>query len=67
MPASGPVEQASQLTFTAETAHDAGADLPGPAAGRAALANWDAAAAAWGNLSEPYPLASPCCGRPRPR
>jgi DNA-binding CsgD family transcriptional regulator len=57
MPASGPAERASQLTFTAEAAGDPGAPLTGPAAGRAALARWDAAAAAWDSIRQPYALA----------
>jgi DNA-binding CsgD family transcriptional regulator/tetratricopeptide (TPR) repeat protein len=57
MPASGPAERASQLTFRAEAASDPGAALAGPAAGRAALAHWDAAAAAWDNVRQPYFLA----------
>ena len=57
MHASGPVERASQLTFMAETARDAAAVPTGPTDGRAALANWDGAAAAWESLSQPYPLA----------
>jgi DNA-binding CsgD family transcriptional regulator/tetratricopeptide (TPR) repeat protein len=57
MPASGPAERASQLTFMAEAAGDPGAAPAGPAAGRAALARWDAAAAAWDRVSQPYSLA----------
>jgi len=57
MHASGPVERASQLTFRAETDRDTGAGPTGLTDGRAALANWDGAAAAWGSLSQPYPLA----------
>jgi DNA-binding CsgD family transcriptional regulator len=57
MHASGPVERASQLTFTAETARDAAEVPTGPAGGRAVLANWDGAAAAWESVSEPYHLA----------
>ena len=57
MPASGPVERASHLTFTAEAASDLGTAPAGPAAGRAALARWDAAVTAWDGLRQPYPLA----------
>jgi DNA-binding CsgD family transcriptional regulator len=57
MPASGPAERASYLTFIAETASDPGATPAGPAAGRAALARWDAAAVAWDSIRQPYPLA----------
>jgi DNA-binding CsgD family transcriptional regulator/tetratricopeptide (TPR) repeat protein len=57
MSASGPVEQANHLTFTAEAAGAPSAALAGPAAGRAALARWNAAAAAWDSVSQPYPLA----------
>jgi DNA-binding CsgD family transcriptional regulator len=57
MPASGPAERASQLTFTAEAASDPAATLAGPAAGRAALARWDAAAMAWDGVRQPYSLA----------
>ena len=57
MSASGPAEQAHELTFTAEAASDPGAALANPAAGRAALARWDAAAAAWDRVQQPYPLA----------
>jgi DNA-binding CsgD family transcriptional regulator len=57
MPACGPVERASHLTFTAEAASDLGTAPAGPAAGRAALARWDAAATAWDGLRQPYPLA----------
>jgi DNA-binding CsgD family transcriptional regulator/tetratricopeptide (TPR) repeat protein len=66
----GPVQQAHQLTFAAADAScaqllaaapPAGAGGPLPreeASGPAALlAGWDEAAAAWGALSEPYPLA----------
>ena len=52
MDCTGPVQQASQLTFAAE----AGAD-PAGAAGRPALARWDAAAAAWDRVSQPYQVA----------
>ena len=47
MDCSGPVQQASQLTFAAET----GASPAG------ALARWDAAAAAWDQADQPYELA----------
>jgi DNA-binding CsgD family transcriptional regulator len=47
MECSGPVQQASQLTFAAET----GASLPG------APARWEAAAAAWDRAAQPYELA----------
>jgi len=57
MHASGPVERASQLTFTAETDSAVGEGPTRPRDGRAALANWDGAAAAWETLSQPYPLA----------
>ena len=53
MDAWGPVQQASQLTFAAE----AGSDLAGPAGNGQALANWDAAAAAWDRAGQPYELA----------
>ncbi len=57
MPASGPVELANRLTFTAEAAGEADPGLAGPAAGRVALANWDASVAAWDSVGQPYPLA----------
>ena len=57
MPASGPAERASQLTFTAEAASDPATTLAGPGAGQAALARWDAAATAWDGVRQPYPLA----------
>ena len=47
MDCSGPVQQASQLTFAAET----GASPAG------ALARWDAVAAAWDQAGQPYELA----------
>jgi len=61
----GPVQQAHRLTFAAADASYAqllassGGPLPREeASGPAALsATWDEAAAAWGALSEPYPLA----------
>jgi DNA-binding CsgD family transcriptional regulator len=57
MPASGPVERAGRLTFSAEAAGAEGAAPPGPPAAREALASWDAAAAAWDSVRQPYPLA----------
>jgi len=53
----GPEQRAFQLTFAAADA-DA-ARLPDGSGGEAAgpLTAWDAAAAAWASLSEPYPLA----------
>ena len=52
--AAGPLQQAHQLTFTAESmrAAEAGRSLPTDA-----LASWDAAAQAWDRLHSPYPLA----------
>jgi len=48
----GPVQQAHQLTFAADSVR-AGAAEDGPGAG--ALARWDAAARAWDRLQCPYP------------
>jgi DNA-binding NarL/FixJ family response regulator len=57
MHASGPADRASHLTFTAETDRVSGTGPTGLTDGRAALANWDRAAAVWERLSQPYPLA----------
>jgi DNA-binding NarL/FixJ family response regulator len=54
MESSGPVQQANRLTFDAE----AGAGPAGPAAGGQALARWDAAAAAWDGLAQPFERAT---------
>jgi DNA-binding CsgD family transcriptional regulator len=51
---SGPVQQANRLTFDAQ----AGADPAGAAAGGQALARWDAAAAAWDGLAQPFERAT---------
>jgi DNA-binding CsgD family transcriptional regulator/tetratricopeptide (TPR) repeat protein len=51
MDATGPLQQAHQLTFTAESARAEGA----PA--NDAQAVWDAAAQSWDRLSQPHPLA----------
>jgi predicted ATPase/DNA-binding CsgD family transcriptional regulator len=53
----GPVQQAQQLTCAAEVlrAGHAAADSPGDLTGQAAA--WEQAAAAWGEVHEPYPLA----------
>jgi DNA-binding CsgD family transcriptional regulator len=51
---SGPVQQANRLTFDAE----AGADSAGAAVGGQALARWDAAAAAWDGLAQPFERAT---------
>src|SRR5207247_7618719 len=53
MDASGPVQRASRLTFAAE----AGADPADVAGSGQALAQWDAAAAAWDHAAQPYQLA----------
>ena len=54
MDASGPVKQASLLTFAAEAGADPADDVDH---GRA-LARWDAAAAAWDRVGQPYELAA---------
>ncbi len=60
MPALGPVQQANRLTFSAEAlraaaaGHSAAATRPDAAA---TLAAFDAAAAAWGRIGQPSPLA----------
>ena len=59
MHATGPLQQAHQLTFAAESAR-AGAAGSAPAAD--ALARWDAAAQAWDRLQCPYPLARALLG-----
>ncbi|MGN6172581.1 MAG: LuxR C-terminal-related transcriptional regulator, partial [Streptosporangiaceae bacterium] len=51
---SGPVQRANRLTFDAE----AGADTAGAAVGGQALARWDAAAAAWDGLAQPFERAT---------
>src|SRR5262249_57879411 len=53
MDVSGPVRQASRLTFAAE----AGADPPHTSGAEDTLARWDAAAAAWDRVAQPYQLA----------
>jgi DNA-binding NarL/FixJ family response regulator len=65
MPAHGPVQQADRLAFSAEALRAQHAVRTAPAApaaeaGRAEqeiLAAWDAAAAAWQRVGQPYPLA----------
>jgi DNA-binding CsgD family transcriptional regulator/tetratricopeptide (TPR) repeat protein len=52
--ATGPVQEAHRLTFTAQAAR-AGDAAGAPGAGL--LAVWDAAAQAWEGLEQPYPLA----------
>ena len=54
MDVSGPVRQASRLTFAAE----AGAGPPNTSAAEETLARWDAAAAAWDRVAQPYQLAT---------
>jgi ATP/maltotriose-dependent transcriptional regulator MalT len=54
MDISGPVRQASRLTFAAE----AGADPPNTSSAKETLARWDAAAAAWDRVAQPYQLAT---------
>jgi DNA-binding CsgD family transcriptional regulator/tetratricopeptide (TPR) repeat protein len=57
MPALGPVQQANRLTFRAEALR---AERPGhlsEAEARDVLAAFDAAARAWDQLGQPYPLA----------
>jgi len=62
MDATGPLQQAHQLTFAAEAVQACGAPagdaLAGDALAGDALAAWDAAAQAWEHLGGPYPLAS---------
>src|SRR5215468_10914592 len=62
MDATGPLQQAHQLTFAAEAVQACGAPagdaLAGDAPAGDALAAWDAAAQAWEHLGGPYPLAS---------
>jgi DNA-binding NarL/FixJ family response regulator len=57
----GPLEQAHQLAFTAESVRAAAVGIAPPAAGTGpdadALDAWDAAAQAWQRLDSPYPLA----------
>ncbi|HXZ77824.1 MAG TPA: LuxR C-terminal-related transcriptional regulator, partial [Streptosporangiaceae bacterium] len=53
MDASGPVQLAGRLTFTAE----AGAELADEADGGQDRAQWDAAAAAWERAAQPYQVA----------
>ena len=57
MPALGPVQEANRLTFRAEALRAQRAGHAGPAASREELAAFDAAAAAWERIGEPYPLA----------
>jgi DNA-binding CsgD family transcriptional regulator/tetratricopeptide (TPR) repeat protein len=65
MPAHGPVQQADRLAFSAEALRAQEAVRMAPAApaaatGRAAQENpasWDAAAASWERVGQPYPLA----------
>jgi DNA-binding CsgD family transcriptional regulator/tetratricopeptide (TPR) repeat protein len=61
MECSGPVQRASQLTFAAQAdtaqAGTAQADTDRVGAGRRASVHWDAAAAAWDRVSQPYQLA----------
>ncbi len=54
MGAAGPLQQAHQLTFAAESLR---AGESGEAPATDALASWDAAAQAWDRLHSPYPLA----------
>jgi DNA-binding CsgD family transcriptional regulator len=54
MDASGPVQQASLLTFAAEAGTDQADDVDHGQA----LARWDAAAAAWDGVGQPYELAA---------
>jgi ATP/maltotriose-dependent transcriptional regulator MalT len=54
MDVSGPVRQASRRTFAAE----AGADPPHTSGAEETLARWDAAAAAWDRVAQPYQLAT---------
>jgi DNA-binding CsgD family transcriptional regulator len=51
MDATGPLQQAHRLTFTAETERAEGASAED------AQAAWDTAAQSWDRLSQPYPLA----------
>ena len=53
MDASGPVQLAGRLTFAAE----AGTELADESYGGQALAQWDAAAAAWERVAQPYQVA----------
>ncbi len=53
MEASGPVQLAGRLTFAAE----AGTELADEGDGGQALAHWDAAAAAWERVAQPYQVA----------
>ena len=52
--ATGPLQEAYRLTFTA---HAARADDPAGAPGADPLAGWDATARAWDRLGQPYELA----------
>src|SRR5262249_25818023 len=54
MDVSGPVRQASRLTFAAQ----ADADPPHTSAAADTPARWDAAAAAWDRVAQPYQLAT---------
>jgi DNA-binding CsgD family transcriptional regulator len=61
MPAFGPVQRANRLTFSAEALRAAAVAEPGPgqsaAGGGKVLAAFDAAAAAWERVGDPYPHA----------
>jgi len=52
MDTSGPVREANRLTFAA--AAGPGPDGAGPAAAERSLVGWDAAAAAWDGVDQPY-------------
>ena len=56
LPVPGPAERAHQLTFFAEAARADARPSPPPEA--EALTAWDAAAAAWQEVSQPYPRAA---------
>ena len=61
MPAFGPVQRANRLTFSAEALRAAAVAEPGPGQSEAGddkvLAAFDAAAAAWERVGDPYPHA----------
>jgi DNA-binding CsgD family transcriptional regulator len=66
MPALGPVQRANRLTFSAEALRAAaaardkaavGGDAPPGGDAPASMASFDAAAAAWERVGQPYPLA----------
>jgi DNA-binding CsgD family transcriptional regulator/tetratricopeptide (TPR) repeat protein len=57
MPALGPVQEADRLMFRAEALRAERAGRPGEAANRETLAAFDAAAAAWERIGQPYPRA----------